>query len=113
MILTDCSKKSRSSTQQIAVTDKNSITTTERAKRPCAPPYAPISLSRRVSVGRSRHCGVGLVHELCCYELGIWGPSGQAINGAVTSPSSPRFVTVSPPSIPELLRGGSVQSNSR
>src|SRR5271170_6470903 len=55
-------------------------------------------LSRRVSVGRSRRCGVGLVHELCCYELGIWGPSGQDINGAVTSPSSPRFVTVLAPS---------------
>src|SRR5271155_2633157 len=47
MILTDCSKKStRCSTQQNAVIDENSVTdmgTTERPKRPYAPPYAPIS----------------------------------------------------------------------
>jgi hypothetical protein len=42
-------------------------------------------MSRRVSVGRSRRCGVGLVHGVNCYELGIWGPGGQDINSTEQS----------------------------
>jgi hypothetical protein len=48
-------------------------------------------------------------HDICC-ELGNMGALCAAMS-EVTSPR-PRFVTVSPPSIPELLRGQSTQSNN-
>jgi hypothetical protein len=48
-------------------------------------------------------------HDICC-ELGNMGALCAAMS-EVTSPR-PRFVTVPPPSIPELLRGQSAQSNN-
>jgi hypothetical protein len=61
--------------------------------------------------GRSQRCGLDWsCHDVCC-ELGKMGLDGRRYisNVAVTGPS-PTIVTVSPPSIPELLRGRCAQS---